>query len=94
MDSFYQIIELVGNAGILTFVVASMLALGLSLTVRQIVDPLRNLRFLAALLVGNFLLVPGLAFLLQRLIPLEPGFETRNHPTGNGGRGSIPAQIG
>ncbi len=76
MDSFYQIIELVGNAGILTFVVASMLALGLSLTVRQIVDPLRNLRFLAALLVGNFLLVPGLAFLLQRLIPLEPGFET------------------
>ncbi len=74
MDTFNQIIELAGNAGILIFVVASMLALGLSLTVKQIIDPLRNPRVLAALLVGNFLLVPGLAFLLQRLIPLEPGF--------------------
>ncbi len=74
MDTFNQIIELVGNAGILIFVVASMLALGLSLTVRQIVDPLRNLCVLAALLIGNFLLVPGLAFLLLCVIPLESGF--------------------
>ncbi len=75
MDTFYQIIELVGNAGILIFVVASMLGLGLSLTVRQIVDPLRNPRILVALLTANFFLVPGLAILLQRLIPLESGFD-------------------
>jgi BASS family bile acid:Na+ symporter len=75
MDTFYQIAELVGNVSILVFVVASMLALGLSLTIKQVVDPLRNPRVLAALLVGNFLLVPGLAILLQRLIPLEPGFD-------------------
>ena len=75
MDTFNHTIELVGNAGILVFVVASMLALGLSLTVRQIVDPLRSPRILAALLIGNFLLVPALAFLLLRVIPLEPGFD-------------------
>ena len=75
MDTFYRITELVGNVSILIFVVASMLALGLSLTVRQIVDPLRNPRILAALLIGNFLLVPGWAFLLLRVIPLEPGFD-------------------
>ena len=75
MDTFYQITELVGNLSILIFVIASMLALGLSLTVKQIVDPLRNLRVLAVLLIGNFLLVPGLAFLLLRFIPLEPGFD-------------------
>lgn len=75
MDTFYRITELVGNVSILFFVVASMLALGLSLTVRQIVDPLRNPRILAALLIGNFLLVPGWAFLLLRVIPLEPGFD-------------------
>jgi BASS family bile acid:Na+ symporter len=75
MDFFYQITEVVGNLSILLFVIASMLALGLSLTVRQIVDPLRSLRILAGLLIGNFLLVPGLAFLLLRVIPLEPGFD-------------------
>jgi BASS family bile acid:Na+ symporter len=75
MDTFNQIIELVGNAGILIFVVASMLGLGLSLTVKQIVDPLRNPRVLVVLLAANFFLVPGLAFLLQRLIPLESGFD-------------------
>ena len=75
MDTFYQITELVGNLSILIFVVASMLALGLSLTVRQIVDPLRSLRVLVVLLIGNFLLVPGLAFLILRFIPLEPGFD-------------------
>lgn len=75
MDNLFPIIELIGNASILTFVVASMLTLGLGLTLRQIVDPLRNLRVLAALLLGNFLLVPSLALLLQHLIPLEQGFE-------------------
>ena len=75
MNTFYRITELVGNVSILIFIVASMLALGLSLTIKQIVDPLRNLRILVALLIGNFLLVPGLAMLLQRFIPLEPGFD-------------------
>ena len=75
MDTFYQITELVGNLSILLFVVASMLALGFSLTVRQIVDPLRSLRVLGVLLIGNFLLVPGLAFLILRFVPLEPGFD-------------------
>lgn len=75
MEALLQVIEVVGNAGILIFVVAGMLALGLSLTVRQIVDPLGNPRVPAMLLLGNFVLVPGLAYLLQTLIPLEAGFD-------------------
>lgn len=74
MDTLYRIIEIVGNAGILIFVVAGMAALGLSLTIGQIADPLRNPRVPAVLLLGNFVLVPALAYLLQALIPLEAGF--------------------
>ena len=42
MDNMLQISQVIANVGILTFVVASMAALGLSLTVGQILAPLRN----------------------------------------------------
>jgi BASS family bile acid:Na+ symporter len=42
-----------------------MLAMGLSLTIKQIVDPLRNERVVLLALLGNFVLVPALAYLIQ-----------------------------
>ena len=60
----------------LLFVVASMLAMGLSLTMAQIVQPLKNVRLVVLALLGNFVLVPALAFLITLVIPLDPALQT------------------
>ena len=53
------------------FVVSSMLAMGLSLTIGQIVAPLSNLRLVLLALVANFVIVPGVAFGLAQVIPMD-----------------------
>jgi predicted Na+-dependent transporter len=53
------------------FVVSSMLAMGLSLTVGQILQPLSNLRLVLLALVANFVIVPGTAYLLAQVIPMD-----------------------
>ena len=53
------------------FVVSSMLAVGLSLTVGQIVGPLRNGKLVALALLGNFVLMPLGAFVVARLLWLD-----------------------
>ena len=68
-----EILTVIAQVSIFTFIITSMLAMGLSLTVKQIVDPLRNMRVVLLALLGNFILVPGLAYLLQLIIPLESG---------------------
>jgi bile acid:Na+ symporter, BASS family len=55
----------------LSFVVSSMLAVGLSLTVGQILAPLRNGRLVAASLLANFVLMPLAAMGLTRLLRLD-----------------------
>jgi predicted Na+-dependent transporter len=59
------------NLFTLAFVVTSMLSMGLSLTVSQILQPLRNTRLVIMALVANFVIVPAVAFALSRIIPLE-----------------------
>ena len=56
----------------LAFVVSSMLAVGLSLTIRQILAPLRDLRLVVMALVANFILMPLGAFVISRLVQLDP----------------------
>lgn len=56
----------------LGFVVSSMLAVGLSLTLKQIADPLRNVRLVAMGLVANFVLMPFVAVALGRFLRLDP----------------------
>ena len=53
------------------FVVTSMLSMGLSLTVSQILQPLRSTRLVIMALAANFVIVPAAAFALSRIIPLE-----------------------
>jgi predicted Na+-dependent transporter len=65
-------IQVLADLSTLVFVVSSMLSLGLSLTWRQIFDPLRNLGFVMRVLLANFLLVPLVAYLLKTVIPLDP----------------------
>ena len=57
--------------GGLLFVVTSMLALGLSLTIAQIVEPLKNIRVVLLALLANFVLVPLLAYAIPLIIPLD-----------------------
>ena len=54
----------------LAFLVTVMFSTGLDLTVRQIVEPLRDRRLLASSLAANVLLVPLIAVLITRLIPM------------------------
>jgi BASS family bile acid:Na+ symporter len=55
----------------LAFVVSSMLSMGLSLTVGQILAPLRNYRLIVLGLVANFVLMPFAAFAISRLLRLD-----------------------
>lgn len=58
----------------LCFVVSSMLAMGLSLTVREILGPLRTVRLVSLTLVANFVLMPLGAIALAKLLRLDPGY--------------------
>jgi BASS family bile acid:Na+ symporter len=71
-----EIIEVIMQLSVLVFVITSMLAMGLSLTVKQIIEPLRNARLVILALVANFILVPILAYLILLVIPLEQGLAT------------------
>ena len=53
------------------FVLTSMLSMGLSLTVSQIIQPLRSIRLVITALAANFVVLPAAAFALSRIIPKE-----------------------
>jgi bile acid:Na+ symporter, BASS family len=59
------------TVAMLSFVVSSMLAMGVSLTVSQIFDPLRNVRLVVLALVANFVLMPLGAFALAKVLWLD-----------------------
>lgn len=66
-----EFLEALAQISGLLFVVTSMLAMGLSLTVPQIMQPLRNMRLVMLALVANFVLVPLLAYAITLVIPLD-----------------------
>src|SRR5215471_14193889 len=49
-----------------------MLAVGLSLTIKQILAPLRDARLVTLALLANFILMPFGALLISRLLQLDP----------------------
>lgn len=55
----------------LTFVVSSMLAVGLSLTIGQIMEPLRNGKLVFVALLANFVLMPAGALVIARVLKLD-----------------------
>ena len=70
-----QLLSLIMNLSTLVFVVTSMLAMGLSLAVAQIVAPLRNARLVILALAANFILVPMVAYLITSIYPLSDGLK-------------------
>jgi predicted Na+-dependent transporter len=65
-----DILTTIASLALNLFVITSMLAMGMSLTVKQILNPLRNARLVVLVLVGNFILVPALAYLLTVILPM------------------------
>ena len=57
---------------ILIYVVSGMLALGLSQTVRQIIEPLKNVRITISAIIASYIILPLLATLVSRLFGLDP----------------------
>lgn len=69
--TFNEFFTAVAGLSGLLFVVTSMLAMGLSLTIPQIIQPLKNARLVILALLVNFVLIPLLAYGLLLVIPLE-----------------------
>ena len=59
----------------LLFVVTSMLAMGLSLSVQQMTQPLKNIRLVILALLANFVLVPLLGLAIIKIIPLDQSLQ-------------------
>jgi BASS family bile acid:Na+ symporter len=59
------------SVAMLIFVLSSMLAMGLGLTVSQIITPLRNARLVVLSLLANFVLMPLAAVALATLLRLD-----------------------
>jgi len=58
---FLSFLETIGILSTLIFVLSSMLAMGFSLTVQQILVPLRNTKLVIFSIVANFIFIPMLA---------------------------------
>jgi predicted Na+-dependent transporter len=73
-----QILRLLAKYSIIGFVVGHLLALGMRLTVQEILEPLRRRRLVLLALAANFVLGPIFAYLSAQLIslviPLEHGY--------------------
>jgi BASS family bile acid:Na+ symporter len=66
-----DILNKVIPVAMLLFVVSSMLAVGLGLTISQIVAPLRNVKLVFLALLVNFVLMPLAALAIARLLRLD-----------------------
>ena len=66
-----EFMQKAATLSMLVFVLSSMLAMGLGLTVGQIIAPLRNARLVTLSLVANFVLMPAAALALAILLRLD-----------------------
>jgi predicted Na+-dependent transporter len=66
-----EILATLATLSVLVFVISSMLSMGLSLTIKQIMEPLGNTRLVVLALVANFVLVPLVAYVITLVVPLD-----------------------
>jgi predicted Na+-dependent transporter len=75
MTQFDPFFIAIGSLAVLIFIVTSMLGMGFSLTIPQILTPLKNRKLIIMSLVANFILVPILTLLIVGFIPLSEGLQ-------------------
>ncbi|HET9360733.1 MAG TPA: bile acid:sodium symporter [Vicinamibacterales bacterium] len=66
-----ELTQVAVSVAMLVFVLSSMVAMGLGLTIQQITGPLRNVRVVVLALVANFVLMPLVAVVLARVLRLD-----------------------
>jgi BASS family bile acid:Na+ symporter len=66
-----EILEILAQLSVLVFVIGSMMSMGLSLTMKQIMDPLKDVRLVVMALVASFILIPILAYVIVLVMPLD-----------------------
>ena len=66
-----ELVQKAATVAMLAFVLSSMLAMGLGLTIGEIVAPLRNLRLVVLSLLANFVLMPLGAVALAKSLRLD-----------------------
>ena len=71
-----DVLNLIVKMSALVFVLSSMLAMGLSLTIPQIIAPLKNLKLVILALVVNFVAVPLLVWGIQAVMGLDQDIYT------------------
>lgn len=71
-----EVLTVIVQVSALVFVLASMLAMGLSLTIPEIIEPLKNARLVVLALAVNFVLVPLLVWGLQAVLSLDEAIYT------------------
>ena len=71
----FELLTTIFALALAVFVIGSMMAMGLSLTMRMIIEPLRNVKLVVLALLGNFVLVPILAYLIILILPLDEPLE-------------------
>jgi len=61
----------IGYFGVFTFIFSSMLAMGMSISLRDLTSPLHNPRLVVLSLLANFVIVPVFAFILLSIFPVS-----------------------
>ena len=69
-----DILDLFFNFSLAIFMAGSLLEMGLRINLQDALRGLRNFRFVAHTLVWSFIICPGLAYAITRVIPLEPPY--------------------
>jgi BASS family bile acid:Na+ symporter len=70
-ETLMELLQKATSVAMLIFVLSSMLAMGLGLTVSQIITPLRHARLVVLSLLANFVLMPLAAIALAALLRLD-----------------------
>jgi BASS family bile acid:Na+ symporter len=73
-----EILGAIVKLSALVFVVASMLAMGLSLTIPQIIKPLKDIKLLVLALLANFIVFPAVAYAIVSFMPNISSFSEDN----------------
>jgi BASS family bile acid:Na+ symporter len=71
-----HLVDVVLQACVVLFMVGSLGGAGLDVAPRAVLAPLRDRRFVRLTLAGSWLLSPAVAYLLVRVVPLDPPYAT------------------
>jgi bile acid:Na+ symporter, BASS family len=66
-----HLLQSVFKISLIVFMVGNLSVMGLQLDVHETIRPLRNVRFVASVLIAGFLLGPVLAYLITLLVPMQ-----------------------